>query len=326
MHLTKTKDRGFAVALPVGAAVLPRAANAHALDAAGAAPPIGWSFEPWVVICLALSAALYAFGVVRLWRRAGLGRGVRIARVLAFAAGWLLLVAALDSPLDALGSYLFSAHMVQHEVLMVAAAPLLVLGHPLAAWAWAFSPATRRSLGRFFHRPGWRGPWLVLTGPFAGWVLHAVALWAWHVPSLFDAALRSEGVHALQHIAFLGTALVFWWTVLGAGTRREQGIALVSLFTTMVHTGALGALLTLAPVAFYEPYASTAPAFGYTPLEDQQLGGLVMWVPAGFVYVLVGLVLAARWIGGPRVRRLPHPVPRASSNGSGAADVAPAPR
>jgi cytochrome c oxidase assembly factor CtaG len=151
-------------------------------------------------------------------------------------------------------------------------------------------------------------------------------LWGWHLPSLFDAALRSEGVHALQHTAFLGTALVFWWTVLGAGTRREQGIALVSLFTTMVHTGALGALLTLAPVAFYEPYAATAPAFGYTPLEDQQLGGLVMWVPAGFVYVLVGLVLAARWINGPRAQRAAPAAMRASSNPSGTPDVAPAPR
>jgi len=316
----------LAVALSLVGEALPCAALAHPLDAAGAPPPLAWSFEPWVVICLAASAALYAVGVVRLWRHAGAGRGVRVARVVAFVAGWLLLVAALVSPLDALGSYLFSAHMVQHELLMVAAAPLLVLGHPLAAWAWAFPPATRRALGQFFHRPGWRRPWLALTGPLAGWLLHAVALWAWHVPSLFDAALRSEGVHALQHTAFLGTALVFWWTVLGAGTRREQGIALVSLFTTMVHTGALGALLTLAPVAFYEPYATTAPAFGYTPLEDQQLGGLVMWVPAGFVYVLVGLVLAARWIEGPRAQRTTPAATRTPPNRSGAPDVAPAPR
>jgi len=327
MQLTRKSLGCSAAALLASAAVLPREAVAHALDAAGTPPPLGWSFEPWVVACLATSAALYALGVARLWRHAGTGRGVRIGRVAAFASGWLLLVAALVSPLDALGSYLFSAHMVQHELLMAAAAPLLVLGHPLAAWAWAFPPATRRALGRFFHRPGWRVPWLALTGPLAGWVLHAVALWAWHLPSLFDAALRHEGVHALQHAAFLGTALVFWWTVLGAGTRREQGIALVSLFTTMVHTGALGALLTLAPVAFYDPYFATAPAFGYTPLEDQQLGGLVMWVPAGFVYVLVGLVLAARWIGGVR----PHGGPpvgvaRPSTPSGGAPDVAPAPR
>ncbi|HUP08079.1 MAG TPA: cytochrome c oxidase assembly protein [Caldimonas sp.] len=326
MQLRRTQARAFAVALVSGVGALPVGAAAHALDAGGAAPPIAWTFEPWVVICLAVSAGLYATGLVRLWRHAGAGRGIRAGRVVAFAGGWLTLVAALVSPLDALGSYLFSAHMVQHELLMVAAAPLLVLGHPLAAWAWAFPPALRRALGRFFHRPGWRGPWLALTGPLAGWLLHAVALWGWHLPSLFDAALRSEAVHAVQHIAFLGTALVFWWTVLGAGTRREQGIALVSLFTTMVHTGALGALLTLAPVAFYEPYAATAPAFGYTPLEDQQLGGLVMWVPAGFVYVLVGLVLAARWIGGPRARSLAHPEPRASANAAGAAGVAPAPR
>jgi len=326
MQLTRARSCGWLVALMGCGAALPRMAAAHPLDPAGAPPPLSWSFETWVVICLAASAALYAIGVARLWRHAGAGRGVRGARVVSFAAGWLVLVAALASPLDALGSCLFSAHMVQHELLMVAAAPLLVLGHPLAAWAWAFRPSTRRAIGRFFHRPGWRGPWLALTGPLAGWLLHAVALWAWHVPSLFDAALRSEGVHALQHIAFLGTALVFWWTILGAGTRREQGIALVSLFTTMVHTGALGALLTLAPVAFYEPYLATAPAFGYTPLEDQQLGGLVMWVPAGFVYVLLGLVLAARWIGAPRAHSAPRSAMRDPSRGTGAPDVAAAPR
>jgi len=328
MHLSGVRAaRCAAAGLPALAALAPHRVVAHALDAAGAPPPLAWTFEPWVVTCLAASALLYALGIARLWRHAGAGRGVHVARVVAFAAGWLVLIAALLSPLDALGSDLFWAHMVQHELLMVVAAPLLVLGHPIAAWAWAFPPATRRALGRFFHRPGWRGPWLLLTGPFAGWLLHAAALWAWHLPSLFDAALRSEGVHAVQHIAFLGTALVFWWSVLGAGTRREQGIALVSLFTTMVHTGALGALLTLAPVAFYQPYAATAPAFGFTPLEDQQLGGLVMWVPAGFIYVLVGLFLAARWIGGgPRPYAVARAADAGTSDRSGGPDVAPAPR
>jgi putative membrane protein len=295
----------------IGGAAVPGDVLAHALDASGAPPHLGWSYEPWVVACLLASAALYVLGVARLWRHAGAGRGVQAGRAITFAAGWLVLAAALVSPLDALGAYLFAAHMVQHELLMVIAAPLLVLGHPLAAWAWAFPPAGRRALGRFFHRPAWRRPWLVLTGPLAGWTLHALALWLWHVPVLFDAALASEGVHALQHIAFLGTALLFWWTVLGAGTRREQGIAIASLFTTMVHTGALGALLTLAPVVFYKAYLGTAPAFGFTPLEDQQLGGLVMWVPAGFVYVVAGLVLAARWLGGSRPvarDRTPRPI------------------
>jgi cytochrome c oxidase assembly factor CtaG len=206
----------------------------------------------------------------------------------------------LVSPLDPLGSQLFSAHMVQHELLMIVAAPLLVLGRPLAAWAWALPFEWRRAAGAFFHASAWRRPWLMVTGPLAAWVLHALALWLWHVPSLFDAALANTGMHALQHSAFLLTALLFWWSVLGVATRKDEGIALLSLFTTMVHTGALGALLTVSPVAWYAAYATTTPAFGLDAVEDQQLGGLIMWVPAGLVYVGFGLAMAARWLGSPR--------------------------
>jgi putative membrane protein len=276
------------------------AASAHSLHShPHAVHALPWSFEPWVLCCLGASAVLYTIGLVRLWGRAGVGRGVRPMQTLAYAGGWLVLVVALVSPLDPLGSQLFSAHMVQHELLMIVAPPLLVVGRPLAVWAWALPFQWRRAVGHFFHRPAWRVPWLFLTGALAAWVLHALALWLWHVPALFEAALANEAVHALQHIAFLLTALVFWWSVLGAATRRDQGVALLSLFTTMVHTGALGALLTLSTVAWYPSYAATAPAWGLDALEDQQLGGIVMWVPAGMIYVVCGLVLTARWIGTP---------------------------
>jgi len=286
-------------ALLTGGLLAPAASSAHpSAPHATRLADLPWSFEPWVIACLAISAALYAFGLARLWRHAGGGRGVRIGQAAAFGCGWLVLVLALVSPLDPLGAHLFSAHMVQHELLMIVAAPLLVLGRPLAVWAWALSLAQRRASGRFFHRPAWRLPWQALTGPLAAWALHAVVLWLWHLPILFDAALADEAVHALQHTSFLASALLFWWSVLGAATRKGQGVALLSLFTTMVHTGALGALLTLAPTPWYAPYQQTAPAFGWSALEDQQLGGLVMWIPAGLVYVVCGLALAADWLHG----------------------------
>jgi putative membrane protein len=255
-----------------------------------------WSFEPWVLVCLGLSALLYTLGLLRLWGHAGRGRGVRPVQAAAFAAGWLTLIVALVSPVDPLGERLFSAHMIQHELLMIVAAPLLVLGRPLAVWAWALPSDWSRAIGRFFHTPGWRVPWLVVTGPFVAWMLHALALWLWHAPALFDAALANEGVHALQHTCFLLTSLVFWWSVFSAATRKEQGLAMLSLFTTMVHTGALGALLALSSNAWYPRYAATAPAFGMSALQDQQLGGLVMWVPAGLIYIACGLALAASWM------------------------------
>jgi cytochrome c oxidase assembly factor CtaG len=275
----------------------------------GAAPPFAaaaprialpWSFEPWVIACLGLSAGLYAVGFVRLRRRAGARRGLSLAAAAAFAAGWLAIVAALVSPLEALGGMLFSAHMVQHELLMTVAAPLLVLGRPLAVWVWAFPPVSRTALGGFFHRAGWRGPWLVVTAPLSAWILHALALWLWHVPAWFEAALADERLHTLQHVCFLGSALLFWWSVVGIVARRHRGIALLSLFTTMVHTGALGALLTLSAVVWYPVYRASAPLWGLTVLEDQQLGGIVMWVPTGFVYLACGLWLAQRWLAEPR--------------------------
>ncbi|WP_342451200.1 cytochrome c oxidase assembly protein [Piscinibacter koreensis] len=276
-------------------AACPALAFAHAAEAGR--PALAWTFEPWVIALLALSGGAYAVGVARLWSHAGAGRGLGARAAAAFACGWIVLVIALVSPVDALGGHLFAAHMVQHELLMVVAAPLLVMGRPLAAWSWALPAGWRAPTGRFFHRPAWRAPWLVLTGALAAWLLHALALWLWHVPAWFDAALAHPGMHTLQHLAFVVTALLFWWSVLGVVTRQDRAIALASLFTTMLHTGALGALLALAPLPWYSAYAETTLAFGMTPLEDQQLGGLVMWVPAGVVYVGCALVLAAQLLG-----------------------------
>lgn len=266
-----------------------------------------WSFDPWVVLPLLVSGGLYALGVARLWRSAGAGRGIPAGRAACFTAGWLAVVLALVSPLDALGGFLFSAHMVQHEVLMLVAAPLLVLGRPLAAWAWALPPAGRRGAGRVLRGAAWSAAWRALTGPVSAWSLHAVALWLWHVPALFDATLRSDAVHTLQHASFLGTALLFWWVVLGDEGRvaRRAGPALFFLFTTMLHTSVLGALLALAPSPWYPGYAPGAAALGVDLLEDQQLGGLVMWVPCAFAYIGASLALLARLIGASQAAATP---------------------
>jgi putative membrane protein len=292
-------------ARPLSALLLPvlllpgwRMAEAHVPDAdAAPAWALAWTFEPWVVASLVLSAALYTVGLRRLWGRAGTGRGVSARHAAAFAAGWVALAAALVSPIDPLGNRLFSAHMLQHELLMVVAAPLLVVGKPLAVWVWALPVRRRRTVGGFFHRPAWRIAWLRLTSPLYAWLVHALALWLWHVPVLFEAALRSNAVHTLQHFSFLFTALLFWWSALGQSERAAQGTAMIYLFTTMVHSSILGALLTLSPFVWYPTYGLTAPALGLSALEDQQLGGLVMWIPAGIAYLAAGLVLAMRWIG-----------------------------
>jgi putative membrane protein len=276
---------------PAAALLLPGAALAHAVDAVQG--PRG--AEPWLIVVLAFSVLLYGTGVARLWAQAGRSRGITPVQVTAFALGWATLVAALASPLDEVSAQLFAAHMVQHELLMIVAAPLLVLGRPLAAWTWALAPRQRRAVALATRWRWLAWLWGRITQPLAAWALHALALWLWHVPQLFDAALHHEWVHILQHASFLGTALLFWWTVLGADPRSSRsGAGLASLFTTMMHTGALGALLTFATSPWYEAYAVAGGAYGLTPVEDQQLGGLVMWIPGGTAYLIAGLVLVGR--------------------------------
>jgi cytochrome c oxidase assembly factor CtaG len=139
-------------------------------------------------------------------------------------------------------------------------------------------------------------PWRWLTRPLDATILHGAAIWIWHTPALFDATVTNETMHRLQHTSFLVTALFFWWAIF-RGTRRDYGIGAVHVAATMVHTGILGALIALSPRLLYVVQTKDAPAFGLTPIDDQQLGGLIMWVPAGTLYAVIALALIALWIG-----------------------------
>jgi cytochrome c oxidase assembly factor CtaG len=249
-----------------------------------------WSFEPLVVMGLLLTGGLF---VVGLWRRGS----KRIGEPIWFACGWLALVVALVSPMHAWGRVLFSAHMTQHEVLMLVAAPLLVLSRPIVLFLWAFPVQWSRRIGNV-AKIGWvSSAWRFLTIPVVAWLVHAIALWVWHAPVLFDAVQQNEWVHTLQHISFLGSALLFWWALIhGPQGAMGYGAAVLYLFTTSIHSGVLGALLTVAGSAWYPSYAGLTASWGLTPLEDQQLGGLIMWIPAGLVYLVAGLALFVGWL------------------------------
>lgn len=223
-----------------------------------------------VLIPLVLTGLLY-----------GRGRGSTSAQRAYFWTGWCVLTLALISPLHELSERFFSAHMLQHEILMLVAAPLLVLSRPLAPFLHSLPFAWRRRVGRWLKLPA-------LISPFAAWLIHAAALWIWHYPPLFEATLTSEWVHAAQHISFLGSALLFWWALFHARGRNSYGTGVLYIFTTGIHTGILGALLTLSPRIWYPAY--------HTPLEDQQLGGLIMWVPASVVYLGAALVMFGQWM------------------------------
>lgn len=287
--------------------LLPAAAHAH-----GGEPHLSealwgwWTRDPLVLMMLAVSGGLYVRGLRHLWSRAGVGQGIRKWEAGAFAAGWLSLAVALVSPLDRLSDILFSAHMAQHEVLMLISAPLLVLGRSLLGFLWAFEPKRRERIGSRAQSPGAIAVWHALTGPLAVWVLHGLALWIWHVPRLYEAALADDFVHGIQHLCFFVTAALFWWALVhGRFGRIGYGIAVFYVFTTALHSSILGALLTFAPRLWYPLYEARAARWSLDALQDQQLAGLLMWIPAGVIFLVLGLALFAAWLGQAE-RRVAH--------------------
>jgi putative membrane protein len=251
-------------------------------------------FEGLLVAILLVGALGYLRGLTRLWKKAGVGRGVRTAEAACFVVGWSALAASLLGPLDQMADRSFALHMTQHETLMVLAAPLIVLGRPLEVWNWGFVSAARRFMVRMQRSATLRRLFAWTVTSLGAWSLHATALWVWHIPFLFNTALEHPLLHILQHACFFGTALAYWWSVVGGRTRTPTATSIASLFTTMLHTSALGALLTFAPSPWYT--TGGAGAFGLSALEDQQLGGLIMWVPGGLAYMVVGLAIIGRWL------------------------------
>jgi putative membrane protein len=243
-------------------------------------------------------ALLYALGLRRLWRTEGGRRTVRPWQTAAFAIGCASASGALLSRLDAVSDILFSAHMAQHEILMLVSAPLMVLGRPFVVTLWSVSPAMRDRVAGVARSQAVSTVWETISGPLTVLVLHAVVLWAWHLPFFFEAALHNESIHVVQHLCFFLTAALFWWALIhGRYGRLGYGIAVLYVFATAMQTEVLGALLTFGSHAWYPTHAARTAAAGMDAVTDQQLAGVVMWIPFGVVFVLVALGLFAAWLG-----------------------------
>jgi cytochrome c oxidase assembly factor CtaG len=253
------------------------------------APPIDWNLDPTLLLGIALLVGGYFYAIGPLRPRYTLGPPAGDRQVAAFLAAVVTLVVALLSPLDALGDrYLFSAHMVQHMLLAVVFPPLFLLGIP----GWLLAPLLRR---RPVLLVG-----LALTNPFAAFFLLNGALYIWHLPPLYDATLTNEALHVFEHLIFLATGVLFWWPVLGPAPelpRLSRPLAVLYLFLACQPMVLLGALLTFASQPFYSPYVAAPRIWGATPLGDQQLGGLIMWLPTNIPYLIALSVLFFQWVG-----------------------------
>jgi putative membrane protein len=272
------------------------ASVAHAHTILATAPSDRAGNAAIVGAVIGLAAVGYGVGLRRLWYRGTRGHRDLVLRAVAFAGGLAAVGVALLSPLDRWGAQLFALHMIQHEILMLIGAPLLVVGRPLPLWLWALSGRARTWIAQLAHGRSVQIVWTALLSPIVAWLLHALVLWIWHAPRLFEGALRHETVHDIQHLSFLVSALVFWAAMVEARKQAQQGAAIVYLFTTTAHTSVLGALITFATRPWYAAYLQTPRDWDLSALEDQQLGGLIMWVPGSLVYVGIALALLVRWI------------------------------
>jgi putative membrane protein len=261
-----------------------------------------WSFEGWVLWPAGLAMAWYACGFARLLLRSSRhGPHWHDARL--FAAGWAIALLALCSPLHEAGARAFSAHMLEHELLMLAAAPLLAFSRPLGVFVWALPTSWRHGVSAFGNSRPWEAAWALLSHPVGATVLQGLALALWHAPALFERALLSEGWHIAQHASFVVTALLFWNAVAdsadanpgAARAASRTGAVIGALFLTSLLSGLLGAAMALSRSPWYAPYAQLGlTPSGLTPAQDQQLAGALMWVPGGAVHVLAALWLLRR--------------------------------
>jgi putative membrane protein len=258
-----------------------------------------WTWSPLVWTNLLVASGLYAWGICKLWGKAGIGGGVSQRQAIAFACGIGVLFIALISPLDALSDELSAAHMIQHMLLLNVAAPLLVLGSPGLVLLWALPRRWRGAVGQLYRpREPWKSAWYLLWQPLLLWSLYAFTLWIWHLPVLYEAALRNELFHDFQHLTFLVTAALFWRVLLDPVSRLRlgRGVSILYLFTTSLHATVLGVFMALAPRVWYTEYVGRTESWSLSPLQDQQLAGLIMWMPACMVYAAIAAVVFALWL------------------------------
>jgi putative copper resistance protein D len=277
--------------------LLPARVLAHGAEAPTPSFPsvlLEWRFDPTAIVPLVLVAGLYAWAVRRV-DAAHPGNRHPSHRTWMFMAGLLAIAVALTSPIEAYEGLLFSVHMIQHMLLELVAAPLLLAGAPITLALRVSSPRVRRGLlavlqSRVVH---------VISFPVIAWVLFAAVNWGWHFSTLYDQALENDLLHYVQHATFLGAALLFWWPAIGADPspwRLPHPMRLFYLFLAMPQNSFLGVALLQTSTVLYPHYVTNGRTWGPSPLEDQHLGGVLMWVMGDMAFLAGMAVVVALWV------------------------------
>ncbi|HUY77614.1 MAG TPA: cytochrome c oxidase assembly protein [Ktedonobacterales bacterium] len=247
-----------------------------------------WNLDPILLLGIALIVGAYFYALGPLRRRYHLAERVDRTKVAYFVAGSVVLTLALVSPLDALSdTYFFSAHMIQHMLISVVVPPLWLLGTP----GWMITPLVKGATARRVAR------WL--AHPVLAFGLFNADLWLWHAPVLYDATLTNDTIHIVEHLTFIAFGLLYWLPILSPSPvfpRISRGFGVLYLFIGCQPMVALGALITFAAQPLYQPYVLAPHIWGSTPLGDQQLGGLIMWLPSNIPALIAISVLFFQWI------------------------------
>jgi putative membrane protein len=246
-----------------------------------------WNLEPSIIIGTVLITGLYLYAIGPLRKRHFPNEPIITGQTIAFLSGMLIMFLALVSPLDELGdSYLFSAHMIQHLCLTIIGPPLLLLGTP----EWMVKKAlSNRAIFEVAK---------VLTYPVVAFVLFNVDFWLWHAPPLYNATLENQSIHILEHLTFILFGLCYWWPIFSPSKDLPPlpiGGQILYLFLSGMPSVLLGAGLTFSP-PLYAPYIAAPRIWGISVATDQQLGGLIMWVPVSIFYIIIMSVLFIRWM------------------------------
>lgn len=257
-----------------------------------------WHWRPDAVFALIMFALTYARGWVRLRNQSG--RAATKSQLALYLAGLASIGVALLSPIDALASTLLSVHMVQHLLLLMIAPLAILLANPLTPFLWGLPIVLRHGIGKNLARGSlFRGLLWASTSMPVTWSLYVANLWAWHHPVLYQAALKNERVHDLQHLLFFLTAILFWWPVVDPAPRLHDSISygfrIVYLVAATLQNTLLGFAISFPERVLYPFYATVPELRSLAPIDDQALGGGILWV-SGHMYLIPILVLVARFM------------------------------